>query len=330
MSRHLAFANRSALIRLASTLPVGSPERRAILEHTRRTASAIDDLALRALRSGQVVGTPAVAGYRVDPEGVVVDLTGVSVVLPPSKEVAAAVFSGAAPADVSRIVSMLPALAPFAPAPPASKLPAAQFRAKAKAMVQRGLDAYSSEDLMALVEGQKKEVPKGTPGWKGDAGNIYHLLMDITDTLERTPGYDYPQWGGTVDDIGGEVASLHLSVTGGVVTASGEMGFKAENFTAKKPLRAYAGAFSGLTSVEEARRVVPRSTLRHLKFEVDSGALVFSAHSSSEYNWPDIPTLDFRGIAFQYVDYLGPYKVTIPLRSLSRKALEELVRALAG
>ena len=79
MSRTLTASDRSALIRLASTMPVGSEDRRAILAHARRTASVIDDLALRALRSGQVVGTPAVAGYRVAPEGIVVDLTGVSV-----------------------------------------------------------------------------------------------------------------------------------------------------------------------------------------------------------------------------------------------------------
>ena len=220
---------------------------------------------------------------------------------------------------------MLPALAPFAPASPASKLTAPQFKAKAKAMVQRGLDAYSDEDLMALVEGQKKEVPKGT--------DPYDLVLDITHALERTPGYDEPWWGHSGGNIGDEIASLHLSVAGGAVTASGEMGFqtKAEPFVAKKPMRAYMGMFPESLSLEEVRRVVPQSTLRQLELELHTNVGVeFNAQSSPGYNWPDIPELDFRGITFRYVNYLGPYKVTIPLRALSRKALEELVRVLAA
>jgi hypothetical protein len=309
-------------------MPAGSEDRRAILAGLGRTASDIDDLALRALRSGQVTGTPSVSGYRVAPEGIVVDLTGVSVVLPPSKEVAAAVFSKATPAAVSRLVSMLPALAPFAPFAPASKLPAAQFKSKAKAMVQRGLDVYSKEDLVALVEGQKKEVPKGTPGWRGDPGTIWALLVDITDTLDVTPGYEYPWWHGTVDKIGETILNLHLSVKGGVVTASGEMGFqtKVEPFKATKPMRAYMGGFVG-ESEAEIRRTYPPSFLRGVKIEDEGGGNV--NWYLNNVNWPDVPELDLRGMTFRYLNYNGPYKVNIPLRSLSRKALEDLVQVLA-
>lgn len=51
MSRSLSASDRSSLMRLASTLPVGSPERKAILASLSKTGSPVDAAAARAVQA---------------------------------------------------------------------------------------------------------------------------------------------------------------------------------------------------------------------------------------------------------------------------------------
>jgi hypothetical protein len=91
-------------------------------------------------------------------------------------------------------------------------------------------------------------------------------------------------------------------------------------------MRAYMGGFVG-ESEAEIRRTYPPSFLRGVKIEDEGGGNV--NWYLNNVNWPDVPELDLRGMTFRYLNYNGPYKVNIPLRSLSRKALEDLVQVLA-
>jgi hypothetical protein len=62
MPRTLTASNRSALIRFASTLPVGSPERKAILTGLRRTAALGTHVNLQGIIEGYKEGTTMMFG----------------------------------------------------------------------------------------------------------------------------------------------------------------------------------------------------------------------------------------------------------------------------
>ena len=205
MSRTLTASDRRSLIRLASTMPVGSPERKAILARVRTASDPLVSSVKDALKKGLYIGVRQIGSYTVAPEGIVVETT-VSVVVPPSK-----VLAEAPPKETLKMVFDKPELLSDVPESKISDIPfralkPAQFKTFVKKM--GGLGQYSDEVLRALLEGRKAEIyepqdlyfdadPKELASYIGGAGG------ELND------------WGG------GEV--YEISIKGGVVTGIGSI-----------------------------------------------------------------------------------------------------------
>ncbi len=130
--------------------------RRILSEEGLRTASAsLIPSVKEALKKGRFIGEPKIGSYTVVPEGIAVTVA-VSVILPPSKALAAA-----PPKQTLKMVFTKPELLADVPEAVLKTIPfkamkPAQFTTFVKKM--GGLGQYSDEVLRALLEGRKAEL----------------------------------------------------------------------------------------------------------------------------------------------------------------------------
>lgn len=181
--------DRNRLIRLASTLPVGSPRRRAILAGIvapdtvrAKRAGVLEDSVMSALKGGGVTGTPAIKSFQVTNAGIVA-LVEAQVVLPATPAMTRAVLPALPPEQVAQAIVDSPVLlADLSPATaalvPFGAFPASSFKNVMQTVLKTGLSKYSDEVLRALVEGRK--------GYIGQEDEIEGYSPQVSDLTTQT------------------------------------------------------------------------------------------------------------------------------------------------
>ncbi len=131
--------------------------------HSRhKNAGVLEDSVLAAFRSGEVTNGPVVKSFEITSQGIVAHVEA-SVLLPENKETMKAALPHLPPAQVAKIVSTSPSLlADLSPEMLGrmsfKAFPDAAFVAIVKKVIQSGLSKYSSELLIALLEGREAYV----------------------------------------------------------------------------------------------------------------------------------------------------------------------------
>lgn len=168
--------------------------RRILSDEGLRTASAsLIPSVKEALKKGQFVGEPKIGSYTVVPEGIAVKVA-VSVILPPSKALAAA-----PPKQTLKMVFTKPELLADVPEAVLKTIPfkamtPAQFTTFVKKM--GGLSQYSDDVLRALLEGRKVELDER------NAPMVNNLFVADPKTVASYIGGDTGEpddWGGGED-----------------------------------------------------------------------------------------------------------------------------------
>jgi hypothetical protein len=205
--------------------------RRILSDEGLRTASAsLIPSVKEALKKGQFIGEPKIGSYTVVPEGIAVKVA-VSVILPPSKALAAA-----PPKQTLKMVFTKPELLADVPEAVLKTIPfkamkPAQFTTFVKKM--GGLGQYSEDVLRALLEGRSSK-PASIGGQPAD-----DYLVDM---LEDGIDFDVYVGGaqGGRDYWGGPEATLKIK--GGVITGWIRLAIEWENergLTIKKDVPDY-------------------------------------------------------------------------------------------
>lgn len=321
--------DRNRLIRLASTLPVGSPQRRAILAGIAapdtvrsKRAGVLEDSVLSALRGGGVTGTPGIKSFQVTDAGIVA-LIEAKVLLPATPSTTDAVLQALPPAQVGTTISAFPSLleglSPAAAATiPFASLSESAFKKVVQSVVGAGLSKYSDAVLRALLEGRKGEQ---------EVDNIQGILAPALENGAQLAPHVKTMVSGAKPQINSlEYAHTKFTVKGGALSFAMEVWVMWEN---------RATGFSSTAHMEAAhyvdlsKKVYP--TEASVRAALPAGLEERDIEDKGD-SWGCFPAevpKGLRGITYLEAYIADALVGTTPLVSLPRTVLEQLVRIVA-
>lgn len=328
--------DRSRLIRLASTLPVGSPQRRAILAGIAapdtvrsKRAGVLEDSVLSALKGGGLTGTPAIKSFRVTDEGIVAQVEA-SVLLPATPAMTSAILPSLPAAQlpslpaaqvvqaIGSFPSLLADLSPAAVAAvPFADMPAPTFRKVVQTVLKTGLSKYSDEVLRALLEGRKLDT----------GSDPSDSVITFLESFDFTPKVENAVRGGSETYVEhNSTWYMRVVVKGGVLTFSWD-GFvdygrapSGKTFTVNTPLE---GPYVGLS-----KAVYP--TEQSVEDAFPAGFIDDPEDAGTEWSCrPSLLPKGAPGVTRVIVFTKNAVKGSKPLASFGREVLEELVEMVA-
>ena len=284
--------------------------------HSRhKNAGVLEDSVLAAFRSGEVTSGPVVKSFEITSQGIVAHVEA-SVLLPETKETMKAALPHLPPAQVAKIVSTSPdLLAGMSPEMLGQMsfktFPDAAFTTLVQKIIRSGLSKYSSELLMALLEG--REAP----------------LQGEVDR-EPSPNLQWPRdivSGGTPQINGYDLS--FFSVKNGVSTLHHRVGATWEN---PRGLKVHVSPMDGSwADVSLSRKVYPTADSVNTAFSGVEGWDPVSDDDDGTH-WElyvsEFPA-NLPGIVRISMSIDPDVLEKVPLTALSRAQLEGLVKALA-
>jgi hypothetical protein len=297
--------------------------------HSRhKNAGVLEDSVLAAFRSGEVTNGPVVKSFEITSQGIVAHVEA-SVLLPETKETMKAALPLLPPAQVAKIVSTSPSLlADLSPEMLGrmsfKAFPDAAFVAIVKKVIQSGLSKYSSELLIALLEGREAYV---------------NAVVDIPPS----PNLKWPREitsfvsGNTPQILGYE--TQFFRVKNGVVTLHYRMAAIWENprgLKVRTPVGLVFAEGDGVTGAAEvhlSRKVYPTADSVNTAFDTGDGDFEPVSDGYQSTHWElmldNIPA-NLPGIVSISGSIDPDVLEAVPLTALKRNQLEGLVIALTA
>ena len=284
--------------------------------HSRhKNAGVLEDSVLAAFRSGEVTSGPVVKSFEITSQGIVAHVEA-SVLLPETKETMKAALPHLPPAQVAKIVSTSPdLLAGMSPEMLGQMsfktFPDATFVTLVEKVIRSGLSKYSSELLMALLEGREAYVlhpselqwePSSSAQWSSHVSSL---------VSGGTPVVDAAHGGLQID----------FSVQNGVAHLVWFVYAAWENPRGLKILSTFEHA-----EVHLSRKVYP--TADSVRTQFGESEIISTSNSRYWVCRVDQPPKGSPGILRVTTTVDNALTEAVPLTALSRAQLEGLVVAL--
>jgi len=279
--------------------------------HSRhKNAGVLEDSVLAAFRSGEVTNGPVVKSFEITSQGIVAHVEA-SVLLPETKETMKAALPHLPPAQVAKIVSTSPdLLAGMSPEMLGrmsfKAFPDAAFVTIVQKVIRSGLSKYSSELLIALLEGREAYVL-----------HPYKLQWEPSSSAQWSSHVSSLVSGGTPVRDKDSDDQIEFSVKNGVANLRWFVYVAWENPRGLKVLTDFDHA-----EVHLSRKVYP--TVDSTQFKTNTNIMGGNPWTQRIY----APMKGLPGIVRLSTTVADALTEAVPLNALKRNQLEGLVIAL--